>query len=558
MLDYLASAASAEVIKYYKLDTDAANGMAEMSEDEVMSITGGVSPFSIPNGSTQDNVTVLRLAEASFAGAFKSKGGTPDVPIDELPPVLKLGMTSTAPVTYTLMCSEFQIVRLQMIGFSSAVFTNVEQPSGAGATPWLFTFSIQLANKETDPSDAPANVSARATTLNDSVGEGAFGVQQLILDLDTLATTSSASIPGISDGSTTGQALNELFLGAYFDQLKQAGNPVFSYSFTTDSSVGWSPVFLKTVQIQTTPYKVDNVAQQSELSCLTYVGSASDTPPPSTVFPWNWVMPTDADILSGVIAVRRASIVQAIANLIKDGAQSNCWDAHVSLTTKDGTIYIEPSVTPAANPTSFEATDVSTNLEATATAGLEALGQIFNSSDDSVFMSIKTTMTTALKGSVELSGEQLILAVNSNVTSGTLVDGQVVSPPSSYYDKTKTTVFSVGVDSTGKASLQTVSNTLINNLSLQANEPVQIPTGSLGSAFGPDPAYLAAEAEMVQAVIDTIDKALNAWIDKLEPELVETLNACNRWVYPPLDNDFIFHRIGFSEAADLILQVKYR
>ena len=65
--------------------------------------------------------------------------------------------------------------------------------------------------------------------------QNAFTIQKLFLDLDTAVPESSPTIQGPLAGSALWQLIEKVFMGAYFKQLRQKGDPVLSYSFTVDA-----------------------------------------------------------------------------------------------------------------------------------------------------------------------------------------------------------------------------------------------------------------------------------------------------------------------------------
>ena len=290
----------------------------------------GTDPFSVPNGETVTSQDVQNLSDAYFLYAFRAQIGLPQgyAPLTpggpSLPDVVTLG-GNTASVTYNLMCSEFTVVEANYGPRGITSWLNQSQPSGAA---WLFTSQVDLRLAGTsDYSTLPPAVQEAIK----NIGGNAFGVQQLLFDLDNAALESVPVISGVTAGTPLYNCLQSAFLGAYFTTLQTNGQPVLSYSVTqttpppttltlTDLNMEVNPFVGANGQAVTNPTQ-----QQQDLTTLCYLCAANgNTLPPATPFTWNWIEESDASSFNGVIAINRNTFAKYIESQLYSYVSENC------------------------------------------------------------------------------------------------------------------------------------------------------------------------------------------------------------------------------------------
>jgi hypothetical protein len=199
MKEFLAGITSPEVIGCYVYDEN--NDIVPIDYDKLKLAAGGSDPFGVPDGANvTTNSDLVNLSNANFAGAFRAQIGLPDLPLASLPPVVTLSPGSDAPAAYNLLCSEFVVV-----GFNygrKTTWINQSQPTSSEASPWYFSSNVKLNPAPVDPNDknvSPA-VQQRISQLLASAGEGAFSIQQLLVDLDTVMLESVPTFVGVPEG----------------------------------------------------------------------------------------------------------------------------------------------------------------------------------------------------------------------------------------------------------------------------------------------------------------------------------------------------------------------
>ena len=116
LLQYLAGIQAPEVIVCYVYDDN--NNLVQIPYSTLKGDARGSDPFAIPpNADPKTNQDLKNLLDCNYAGGFKARLGLPDVPLANMPPVARLGVGTNAPVTFNLLCSEFQITGFQYISW---------------------------------------------------------------------------------------------------------------------------------------------------------------------------------------------------------------------------------------------------------------------------------------------------------------------------------------------------------------------------------------------------------------------------------------------------------
>ncbi|MFH8249074.1 hypothetical protein ACH3VR_01740 [Microbacterium sp. B2969] len=310
------------VVACYVYDND--NNLVPISYEQLKADAKGSDPFSVPGGSDpKTDQDLLNLAAANFAGGFRAKAGLPQMPPLKLPPVVTLGNGPTAPVTFNLLCSEFDIAGFNYGPRGSSKWINAAQPAD---DPWYFVSQVQLNNDVIDPhSPVPPAVQQKIQELIDSVGAGAFSIEKVFLDLSTAMLLSAPTIAGISSKDWPVWALlSSVFLDAYIGELRKTGHPVLGYSCTVDKpKPGTLPIRMLVheccalVDSSGVPV-VDPTKAQQDATTFNYLCTTSTTKPVAHAFRWNWLESTETGTWAGIQSVRRDVFIAYLQSVFND------------------------------------------------------------------------------------------------------------------------------------------------------------------------------------------------------------------------------------------------
>jgi len=259
----------------------------------------GTDPFSVPNGASPGSSQVRNLSAAYFMYAFKARIGlppgyaplTPEGP--PLPNVVVLG-ANTASVSYNLMCSEFTVIEASYGPHGIISWLNQSQASGSA---WIFTSRVDL---RLTPTSAYGSLPPAVQDRIKNLGGSAFSVQQLLFDLDNAALQTVPTISGVTPGTPLYTCLETMFLGAYFNSLKESGQPVLGYAVTQSTALS-SSLTLTDLNMEVNPFVGSDgqpvsspTPQQQDLGTLCYLCAANGhTLPAATEFTWNWIDPSE-------------------------------------------------------------------------------------------------------------------------------------------------------------------------------------------------------------------------------------------------------------------------
>jgi hypothetical protein len=553
----LADLTAPEVTVCYVYDDS--NNLVPIDYHTLVSNAHGSDPFQVPNGANPaTNSDLVNLMAANFAGGVRAMLGLPGVPAASLPPIVTLGAGTSAPVLFNLLCAEFQVTGFQYGPRNSATWVNLSQPTTG--SPWYFSANIQLNSATVDPNGpVPAAVRQRITDLRKEV-ENAFSIQKLFLDLDTAILESAPTIQGLTPGWAVWNLITADFLGAYFTELGQKGDPVLSYSFTLDAP---RPTTLQLGSLSrecaplmdTNDKPISNpTAAEQAATALVYIGSQSTTPPVPVPFPWNWMELNDVTAFSGVQSVRRDVFLTYFNALVNTDVGPLCLDTSVTYTHSGETFYWDYESDPSASPQRFNpiipigASGSDGFTEVSSLAFKHDAYSFDHSATDAV--SVWGDFNYALNGTVAVKGNQIRIMVQATVYMSfhhrevfvqyTDLEGAY------YYNKTLTVLYTLGVDQNG--ALQVVPSSSVADNSAPWHFT---PKGILGGT-GAEAALQGALTSIEQDLAGRIDSAFTGFAD----EMTAVINGYRAWVFAGNDA-FTFRGVGFSKGLDLIAQLGY-
>ena len=319
----------------------------------------------------------------------------------------------------------------------------------------------------------------RIQQLNNAVGPGAFSIQQLFLDLDTAIVTTTPTIVGIPPGWPVWSLIETVFLGAYFTQLRQNGQPVLGYTVALKNP---APATLQLGALSHECSPLTNNGQpisnptpaQLDATTFIYLGTTSTTTPTPVTFPWNWVELGEVGSFSGVQSARRDIFLNFFAGLLNREVRPLCMDTSVSMTYDSSKLAysIGYNSYPSSTPGSFQ---LSTVVTPAATDGFSQVMSLnfsktaSGSNDSGVIATVHGDFNYTLTGSVAINTNQIRIQITAQAYME--FDHHEVGVPytdlagNNYYDKTLTVTYTLGVSQNGQLVV-TQTNSLADNSAL--------------------------------------------------------------------------------------------
>ena len=558
MEQFLAGLTAPVVICCYVYDAN--NDLVPIDYATLKANAKGSDPFTVPpTANPNTDQDLINLTAANFAGAFMAQLGLPNVPLANIPALATLGNGTNAPVLFNLLCAQFQITGFEYGPRGSVTWINQSQPNDGTGSPWYFSANVSLNNGPINPSTATPVVQSRYQQLVDTLGPGAFSIQQLFLDLDTAILQSTPTIVGIPVGWPVWNLITTVFLGAYFTQLKQNGQPVLGYSVQIGnpipSTLQLGALSFECCALQDNGQPIVNpTPAQQDAATFNYLGTTSTTPPTPVMFPWNWVELADVSNFSGVQAIRRDVFFNFFAGLLNQDVGPLCQDTTVSLTHSGDTYYISYYSTGDPNPSTFQAISPIGPPGPDGFTDLLTLSFSHNSSDDSEaadhMSSIYGNFNFALNGTVSAMNNQIRilitaaaymefnhheLGINYNDLAG-----------ANYYDKTLTVIYTLGVGQNGNLVV-TQTNSIADN-----SAPWNFTPGGILGLFGLEDDLQTGMNQVITNLSSYLDSAFAAYVN----EVTDEINGYQGWVFPGASS-FLFKNVSFSVGQDLITELTY-
>lgn len=527
MKAYLATLKQPVVSQYYVADES--GNPAAIEREALLSRTGGVDPFSIPPGvDVRVDPRFQRLQEARFMTGFRARIGLPQglEPL-KIPDVVVLG-TDTSAVTYNLMCEQFSVVQyVPGGGYAPATWRHDQQQPGA---PWIFTSKVDLRLSKVEESQygtLPPDVREALKNL----GEEAFSVQQLLLDLNTARLQSTPEIVGLAPGTDTYMILQKYFLGAYFKSLSDNGDPVLGYSMKATgpdrSSLRLTDLSLEVCPLLGPDSATRPTREQQRFATLNYLCAVQEKPlPPATRFNWNWVETSEGALKHGVVAVCRTTFAAYFLAALREHISANCYKPFVQNSMDGATIQWTWHMTRGQEPNITMSPTGARVIEASYSASHEADAGVGG-------MMAAGELRSSYKLTVDFSGTTIkisqCLVVYLRVRSGTSVaDGHVIN-------KELTDTYNLAVSKDGDVTA-TLESTEEDRAALSK-------AGVFSNLLGN---------------VNEIAANVTAWLSKFTHTSLTHIpvSAIQRFIFPG-GRTFAFKSVAFSEHQDLVCDITY-
>jgi hypothetical protein len=502
-----------------------------MDYEELKKKANGSDPFQIPNGANLDTSKDLQnLRDARFMVGFRARIGIPKkANIKDIPELLILGR-HTKSVTFNLLCSEFTILVFEPGGWGP-VWTRISQPD---EDPWIFESKVDLRLSVADQSaygKLPRDLQTRIAQLGDS----AFSVQQLLVDLSNAALSSVPKIArGIAPGTNVYEIISQYFLGAYFAQMRVDGEPLLGAVISRRDGGDRSTIPITGLNFGVCPYLDANGSPieqptdaQRRLTTLCTLGATDNhVLPPPHPFGWNWVDLGKESDYHGVISISREKFVSYLNSELQTYVQSNCYQPKVVLTwTENFAEYAThftatPKQMPTLNKKPGELLSFSHQASSRDELGLNGFFghlEIKTTFDLDVIASANTITIT----------QRLVFYLDA------LLDLQALE--GNLVDKKITDTFTLGVTSDGKLDAKRVTRT--------EDKSVKIDVGAFHKFIDHN-----------QQVVDYLQRLSERAVSTTLKEI--PLSIAQDFIFPG-GRTFAFKDASFSDQQDLVAYITY-
>ena len=541
---------------------DADNNPVLIDYDDLKQRANGSDPFNVTAGADPaTNQDLQNLAAARYAGGIQATPGIPYPLIANLPTVITLQNGTNAPVLFSLLCQDFRITALVSSAGAGASWIDQSQSSPqAVGTPWCVCTSVALDTGMLDvtnpPPQATAALQQRISDLTQSVGAGAFSVQQLLLALDSATLASTPAITGIPAAWPPWPVIAGAFLGPYMAQVAPGGNPALTYSVTVNQP---NPA---TLQLGALSYEccallngsspIQNPTQQQQAAAtLSYLGTTGTTPPVAVPFPWNWIELGEVGTYSGVQAVRRADFVNFLAGMLNADVGPLSQATKVSLSHHDEDFDISYGCQAAPNPSSFQPVNVGPPASDGFTEVL-SLAYACKSHDSSslTVASVYGDFNYTVAGSVAFQGNTIRLVIHAQALMGFSHHELGVHyhdlPDANYYDKTFTFEYQLLVSAAGALVVTPTSSVQDNSARWNFH------AGGIAKLTGAENQLKGGLQVMNTNLAGYFDSKFTSYADAV----TGAINGQNGWVFPGAQS-FLFGDIAFSSGQDLVAHLTY-
>lgn len=551
MKNYLYNTSFTPVQMYWNQD-DNGNPVAVDRED-LLKQTNGTDPLLVPNWQSTDAITpdITNLNNSNFYFAFEASLGIPaNMAPDAIPDIVTL-QEGTQAVAYTMLCATFTVVTCTFGRHGLASFESYSQPTD---TPWEIQATIPLKSvvDNTNP-NLPATVKARL----DALGPDAFSVQHLLFDLDNAILQSMPTIGNLAPGTPAYTLLSQVFLGAYFAQMKAQGTPALNYSVVQNTqATNTSTLTLTNMTLEASPFTPAAGGQPNpNLNTLNYLCAAGgDALPPATPFAWNWVEAAEAASFDGVIAINRTeffnylnvicsaslgdlNIVPSVSMTHHDLDMSSSWGFQQGSGT--GQAF---TVLPAGQASVDGFTPVlSYSLANNSSDNTENSAHSFAMNGSFIYTA---TVNISVSGDTMRMQTHLVVYVYFCYSTGG--GDEMASFSNNVIDFTNSLDYTISVQQDGSLAVSaSPANFQDNSKPLDLSTWDKIVEGFIGNISG-------TMTDITNKLKPVAQNAMTSF----DQDIANSLNGYRDWVFPG-GNAFAFKDIVFSDSQDLVSHITY-
>lgn len=500
--------------------------------------TIGFDPFTVPAGTPTTDPRIKKLLDYKFMFAFKTNLGIPDLPLDKIPPVIQFNKEGSY-VTYNMVCKVFDIIVIEPEVYGDTKWLNLSQENGR--TPWIFSFTIDLDLQNDNINNHFSKLPPETQRAIKNLGEDAFSVQQLFLDLNAAGLSNQVTIEGLKPNTQAYNVLTNNFINTYVANLAKNGGILLGYSVVSHKPFPQNVSLIPTdLNIEISSYKGSNNKPTTDYDAYTLnylVMSGGRTMPSPAQFTWNWIDKDEVSRYAGVMAINRTDFVEFLNKLLSPSLSQISHKSTVDFSVNLIEAKVKWGHSPDNGPHAFSSVK---------NGGSHVLTYNYSSraSDDDTFVpnwgnfSVKYTA----QSDVYLEGTTIKIVTTLNAHCHLNVDGGVTE--GNFARKTSTTSYTLGVNNQGKLTTS-VSGPDIKDHSEK-----------------PDPNWWSELISLgtIDGVVDKIKTSLQGWIQNFlisdANEIANMLNGSSTWVFPG-GKTFSFTNVIFSDNQDLVADVLY-
>jgi len=543
MKEYLYNTVFPTVRMYWNQDEE--GNPVPVSYDELMKQTNGTDPLTVQSWTSGDPMTpeIEHINNSDFYFAFEAAIGIPGgLDPSQIPDIVTLQVNSNS-VIFNLLCASFTVVTCTFGRHGLISVLNVSQPDDA---PWMFTSTVALKDIF-DNENLPPDVQDQLNNL----GPDAFSVQQLLFDLDNAALESVPTISGIEPGTPAYNALSQVFVGAYFEAMKEEAQPVLNYAILPNTTSNYDPstFTLTDLGLEVSPYVNPTTQKQDvlNLNTLNYLGAINNNPLPASVqFGWNWVEQSEEADFNGVVSIRSDNFIECLRvqfspslNNITYKPVCKCWDE------KWVELYYSLQFDRDTSPQSYAVTtpritDADGFTEVLNFNYSQYSGQDGGSPWYGVWGNLSCTYTAA--STIAVKGNQMKVNTSVNAYLHVNVEGGVTEGNFASY--ASEVIYTLSVDQYGSLLANVSSPTVVDNS--------ETPDISGWSKF----VTLGEVIGMIDSMRSTLQGVLTTLMDGFDTSINNVINSSQTFVFPG-GNTFTFKDVVFSDYQDLVSHITY-
>ena len=547
MKEYLYNSVFPTIKMYWNQD---ANGNpVTVSYEDLMVQTKGTDPLKVANWKSGDpmNQDITNINQSQFYFAFEAAIGIPaNLLQPNIPDIITLQSASQS-VIFNLICAQFTVVTCNFGRQGLTSFQSFTQPTDA---PWLFTSIVALKNIINN-TNLPPNVQAQLNNF----GQSAFSVQQLIFDLDNAALESTPTISGIEPGTPVYTLLSQVFLGAYFNEMKTKGAPILNYSIVQNSQIpNPSTLTLTNIALEVSPY-IDPVTKSKDnnnLNTLNYLCAINGNAlPPSVPFSWNWVEQSEISSFNGVISIKRLNFLNYLSSLLSANLGALNIITNVSMTHSGENMYSSWGYSGGGGAgQGFTLLPVG-QMPVDGFTSILSYSKVNNSSDDThdALHIQKMNGDFNYNVNVIVSIKDNIIKVTVHAVSyihfwyGGYYGGTIAKWEGNVVDYTTTVLYTMGIQQDG--SLKVDEEVL----------PFQDNSQKLNTS-GWDKLILGNMVDTTNEIKNSLKPVVQSSMTKFNDSIEKCLDGYRNFVFPG-GKTFTFKDVVFSDNQDLISHISY-
>ncbi len=511
--------------------TDYESIMANAKETD----PGFTDPFAIADGTDPaGSAAIQALAKQKFTAAVRLQLGLPKGMGTENAPTFVELPTRNGPVTFNMLCAQFQVVIYNPgTGFDpTPTWHNISQPDDTG---WVYSALVDL-NLTTVPAsrygDLPASVQREIKNLSGS----AFSVQQLLFDFTN--ATLSASTPTLSGlPGKFKTTLNTLIVTDYFKALQAKGEPVVGVAVRR-STPSVSSLDITDLNFMVNPYigsggvpQPNPTADEQAVASLNYLCATNGASlPGANTFTWNWLDQQQAGQYDGVVAINRDALANFFRQQLTGFAAANCFNASVNVSLHG---FLDTEVRYSWSMSRGQSPTVTTPASG---AMVLSLTHASSSSDQAGLDGDmgRMTLSPSYTMTVTFSGDTIVIYQHLKVYL--YVRSLATSASGNIIDKTITDTYTISVNADGRLSVSAPA------VSRTDHSETPGTSGFLNFFTG------------LNSIIDDVKN----WADDFVPTQFNDIpvSVAQSFVFPG-GNSFAFKSASFSDDQDLVSLISY-